>query len=337
MTFEEIKKIVETSPEYDFLKTDKHLGDNIILLGLGGSYAYGTNVEDSDIDVRGITMNDKSSLLHVGIEDADFEQFDDSNTDTVIYSFNKMIRLLLECNPNTIEILGNPKDEYLLMTDLGEELLELAPHFLSKRCEKTFTGYANQQLYRLKQKSLCAMSKEEYDKHIATVLEKMIKRFEQQGLAANAIEVKALSDGIHIMIKEGIDIPAERLKVYLNELNTTINDYTKISKRNKKAAEHGKINKHAMHLLRLYMMGVDIAKNKKIITKRVDEHDLLMDIRNGKYSDKNGTPNEDFFKLVEEYERKFNEAIKVTTLPEKPNYEAVYKYVDKVNKMLINR
>ena len=182
MTFEEIKKIVETSPEYDFLKTDKHLGGNIILLGLGGSYAYGTNIESSDIDVRGITMNDKSSLLRVGIEKADFEQFDDSNTDTVIYSFNKMIRLLLECNPNTIEILGNPKDEYLLMTDLGEELLDMAPYFLSKRCEKTFTGYANQQLYRLKQKSLCAMTPEEYNEHIVKVLKSMTERFEKQGL-----------------------------------------------------------------------------------------------------------------------------------------------------------
>ena len=337
MTFEEIKKIVETSPEYDFLKTDKHLGDNIILLGLGGSYAYGTNVEGSDIDVRGITMNDKSNLLHVGIEKADFEQFDDSNTDTVIYSFNKMIRLLLECNPNTIEILGNPKDEYLLMTDLGEELLDMAPYFLSKRCEKTFTGYANQQLYRLKQKSLCAMTPEEYNEHIVKVLKSMTERFEKQGLKKGTLTPLVICGEIHILIRNGIDIPAEKLKIYLNELHTTINDYNRISKRNKKAAEHGKINKHAMHLLRLYMMGVDIAKNKEIITKRVDEHDLLMDIRNGKYSDKNGTPNEDFFKLVEEYERKFEEAIKTTTLPEQPNYEAVYKYVDKVNKMLINK
>lgn len=27
------------SPEYDFLKTDPHLGDHIILLGLGGFHA----------------------------------------------------------------------------------------------------------------------------------------------------------------------------------------------------------------------------------------------------------------------------------------------------------
>lgn len=42
-----IKLITEKlkSPEYDFLKTDPHLGDHIILLGLGGSHAYGTNMK----------------------------------------------------------------------------------------------------------------------------------------------------------------------------------------------------------------------------------------------------------------------------------------------------
>ena len=41
MNIEEIKQIMKT-PEYDFLNKDP-LGDNIVLIGLGGSYAYGTN------------------------------------------------------------------------------------------------------------------------------------------------------------------------------------------------------------------------------------------------------------------------------------------------------
>jgi len=95
------KNLISTS-EYDFLRTEERLGTRIMLLGLGGSYAYGTNYEGSDIDFRGITLNMPSDLIGL----TKFEQYEDSKTDTVIYSFNKMVRLLLECNPNTCEILG---------------------------------------------------------------------------------------------------------------------------------------------------------------------------------------------------------------------------------------
>lgn len=43
-------------PEYDFIRKEKHLGDRILLLGFGGSYAYGPNNENSDIDLRGVTL-----------------------------------------------------------------------------------------------------------------------------------------------------------------------------------------------------------------------------------------------------------------------------------------
>ena len=49
MNITEIKDKLK-SKEYDFLRTNEHLGKNIILLGLGGSYAYGTNVDSSDVD-----------------------------------------------------------------------------------------------------------------------------------------------------------------------------------------------------------------------------------------------------------------------------------------------
>ena len=84
-----------TQPQYSFLKTDPHLGKHIILLGLAGSYSYGTNNENSDIDVRGVTLNRKSDLIGM----TSYDQYTDENTDTVIYTFNKIIRLLLECNP----------------------------------------------------------------------------------------------------------------------------------------------------------------------------------------------------------------------------------------------
>ncbi len=38
----DFKKLMN-SEEYDFLRTNERLGNRIMLLGLGGSYSYGTN------------------------------------------------------------------------------------------------------------------------------------------------------------------------------------------------------------------------------------------------------------------------------------------------------
>lgn len=70
MTIEQIKKKLR-SEEYDFLRKDKNLGNNIIILTLGGSHAYGTNTETSDLDVRGCALNNKMQIL----TNENFEQF----------------------------------------------------------------------------------------------------------------------------------------------------------------------------------------------------------------------------------------------------------------------
>lgn len=145
MTKEEIKELL-TSSEYSFLESNKYLGDNIILLALGGSRAYGTNLPESDVDVRGITMNTTKQI--VGLEN-DFEQVVETNTDTTIYSLNKMIKLLLSCNPNTIEILGCRPEDYLYLTPYGQAIINNKQNFLSIRAIDTFGGYARAQYNRL--------------------------------------------------------------------------------------------------------------------------------------------------------------------------------------------
>jgi len=134
------------NPEYEFLRTNGYLGENIILLGLGGSHAYGLNTPTSDIDVRGIALNPKHQIY--GLE-KDFEQVVETVTDTTIYSLNKMVRLLTECNPNTIEILGCRPDHYLYIHPFGQKVLDNRENFLSVRAIDTFGGYARAQYNRL--------------------------------------------------------------------------------------------------------------------------------------------------------------------------------------------
>lgn len=135
MTVEEINKKLNNQ-EYDFLRTDEHLEENIILLGLGGSYAYETNTESSDIDCRGVALNSKKEILLGN----GFEQVENKETDTVIYSFTKIVNLLSNCNPNVIEILGLKPEHYLYISPIGKELLENKKMFLSKKAVNSFGG-----------------------------------------------------------------------------------------------------------------------------------------------------------------------------------------------------
>ena len=81
MKIEKIKKLLK-SEHYDFLRADEHLGSNIILLGLGGSHAYGTDTESSDLDIRGCALNKREEIL---IPTHNFDQVTEETTDTTIY------------------------------------------------------------------------------------------------------------------------------------------------------------------------------------------------------------------------------------------------------------
>jgi len=137
MEIKEIKNLIK-QPEYDFLKTNEHLGNHICLLTLGGSHAYGTDVEGSDVDIRGIASLKPENILGT----TPFEQFVESNTDTTIYGLTKIFQLLLNVNPNTIEILGCKPEHYLFTNEIGNLILLNKHLFLSKKCIGAFAGYA---------------------------------------------------------------------------------------------------------------------------------------------------------------------------------------------------
>lgn len=338
MTVEEIKKKLNNQ-EYDFLRTDEHLGENIILLGLGGSYAYGTNTESSDIDCRGVALNSKKEILLGN----GFEQVENKETDTVIYSFTKIVNLLSNCNPNVIEILGLKPEHYLYISPIGKELLENKKMFLSKKAVNSFGGYANSQLRRLDNKAVRLVEQEQREKHILNSINNASINFKERyfqypddaiKLYIDKSDSEDLDSEIYMDVKL-TKYPLRDYKAMWSEMNNVVKDYSKIGKRNKHAIEHGKLGKHMMHLIRLYMMCLDILENKEIVTYREKEHDLLMSIRNGDYLDNNRQPIPEFFEMVDDFEKKMEYAKENTDLPDKPNYKAIQEFVMSVNERIV--
>ena len=129
--------------------------------------------------------------------------------------------------------------------------------------------------------------------------------------------------------------PLRDYKSMWSEMNNVVKDYSKIGKRNKNAIEHNKLGKHMMHLIRLYMMCLDILEHEKIVTYREKEHDLLMDIRNGKFLDDDRQPIPEFYEMVDDYEKKLEYAKNNTNLPDNPDYKRINEFVASVNERVV--
>lgn len=129
--------------------------------------------------------------------------------------------------------------------------------------------------------------------------------------------------------------PLRDYKAMWSEMNNIVKEYAKIGKRNINAIEHDKLGKHMMHLIRLYMMCLDILESEEIVTYRTTEHDELMAIRNGKYLDENRQPIPEFYEMVDEYEKKVEYAKQHTSLPDKPNYKEINEFVMSVNERVV--
>ena len=337
MNIDEIKVKVQ-SKEYDFLRKEP-LGSNIIILGLGGSHAYGTNNENSDLDIRGVATHSAVDIL----TRKGFDQVVNEATDTTIYSLEKIINLLSNCNPNTIEILGLEPWQYLYVSDIGQALIDNRDMFLSKRAVHAFGGYANSQLRRLSNKAVRLVGQEERERHILASIENARYSYPEKyfNYPDDAIRLyidKAVQEDYDTEIFMDVHLthyPLRDYKSMWSEMHNIVKDYSKIGKRNSHAIEHDKLGKHMCHLIRLYLMCFDILENGEIITFRKKDHDFLMAIRNGKYLDDNRQPIAEFYDIVDEFENKLNYLKEHTDLPPNPDYGRINKFLREANYKVI--
>lgn len=334
MELPEIREKLLTE-EYDFLRTDKNLGSNIILLGLGGSHAYGMNTETSDLDVRGIATNSKRNIL-IG---QDFEQVVEVNTDTTIYSFDKIINLLCSCNPNTIEMLGLKPEHYLYLSPEGRALVENRHMFLSKRAIHSFGGYANSQLRRMENKAARCVSQTKMEENILRSIDHASVDFKAKYFYFPEDSIKlyvdeAFNPDLDSEIFMDISLSHYPLRDYRslwNEMNAIVKAYNKFGGRNAKTVARDKLGKHMAHLVRLYLMCFDILEYGEIITYREKDHKFLMDIRFGKYLDENKQPIPEFYEIVERLESHLIYLAQKTNLPDNVNTDEVNDFRMYVN------
>jgi hypothetical protein len=132
-----------------FAKDIQWIREKTIYLAVHGSKAYGTNMPESDTDYKGMAICPKEYYLGFSkhFEQAELKA---PNPDCTIFDIKKFFNLASLANPNCLEMLFVEPEDRMLVSPLGEELLENRNLFLSKKTRWTLQGYSFAQLKRIK-------------------------------------------------------------------------------------------------------------------------------------------------------------------------------------------
>ena len=151
--------------------------------------------------------------------------------------------------------------------------------------------------------------------------------FKEDCVKVNIQEDKVTLD-VHLNNK-----PLPLVRATLNDLLTIERTYNKIGQRNNKKDE-AHLNKHTMHLIRLYLTCFDILEKGELHTYRENDREYLLEVRNGKYL-VDGKLTDEFYAKLRELEERLEKAKELDVVPNKPNYDEIEKFVVEVNTKVI--
>lgn len=265
---------------------------NLIYKVVAGSQAYGLDTPESDLDVRGVCIPPRRYLLGL----SPFEQWEHQEEagDVVIYALAKFVRLALACNPNVIELLHTDPRHVLFVNDYGRRLLEHRHLFLSKRAGQSFTEYAISQLRRI-------------ERHHRWIINPPDHQPTPEEFAAWPAEGRyKFPDN-------------DAYRAYQAALKHW-NQYQEWQRnRNPARAElerqYGYDTKHAVHLLRLLKMGMEILETGQVHVYRPDR-EWLRAVRHGLLS------YEELLALAATYEARLGQLYDISPLPDEPDADA---------------
>ncbi len=265
---------------------------NLIYKVVAGSQAYGLETPESDLDIRGVCIPSRRHLLGL----SKFEQWEqqDESGDVVTYALAKFVRLALACNPNIIELLYTDPRHVLFVNEHGRRLLEHRHLFLTRRAQYTFTGYAISQLRRI-------------GRHHRWLMNPPGRQPTQEEFGGWKYEGR-------------YKFPDhESQRAYQDTLKHW-NHYQEWRKnRNPARAElerkYGYDTKHAVHLLRLLKMGIEILETGQVNVYRHDR-EWLRAVRDGLLS------YEELIEMAAVYKTRLEKLSQASPLPKEPDFDA---------------
>lgn len=295
---------------------------NPIVTCYGGSHAYGTNIETSDVDIRGIFCAEEKCIrtpFHV-VREVELEDQEDGK----MYELNNFMKLYADMNPNILELLWVDDKSIIQTSEEYNHLRGYRDQLLSTKAAFTFTGYAMQQMKRIKGHNKWINNPQPEQIPLRKDFVKLVHNYTSDKLFSNKFDISNYNSN-HLFVPYGGNIYGVvyesgrnlfnrdgSLKKYENEelsdelkkrqpsfiIKVCENEYKQAKdtwknywswKKNRNETRHelekdfGYDTKHAMHIVRLMRMGEEILKDGVVNVYRHDAQELL-DIRNGKWT-----------------------------------------------------
>ncbi|MCU0677815.1 MAG: nucleotidyltransferase domain-containing protein [Myxococcota bacterium] len=282
--------------------------------------------------------------------------------DHVAFELRKLLRLLVNANPTVLELLFVDVSLHRVLTAEGARLLDFRERFLTRKVGETFGGYALGQLRRIQthRKWLLDPPKEPPTRVAFGLPERPAIPKDQLGAAetllargvfgatSGARDESEPSHGSEPKHSSEASDPSEVLRGATSFLELLAREkrfeaakkhwqqYQQWKRERNEAraaleARHGYDTKHAMHLVRLQRMGLEILTRGEVIVTRPDRDELLA-IRDGAWT---------FERLLEEAERMdraIRDAVSTSALPTNVDEDAVEALgVELVERVLASR
>lgn len=336
--------------------------DHLLVKTLAGSHSYGTSLPTSDVDYRGIFLADpinyRTPFFPVEMIESQTEE------DTSYYELSKFMKLYLDANPNIVELLWVDEEDIVSTSEGYKHLRSHRSELLSSKVAFTFSGYATAQLKRIKGHNKWISNPQPVESpkpceflSVVLWLSKTIKHrpnindflndhrlipygnnmygifpekgrtlWDEYGNLNETFEGHLEQLGPPLIMvkwnKEEYKVKKEKHEQYW----TWKNNRNKV--RSELEEDHGYDTKHAMHLVRLMRMGVEILRDEIVLVKRPDAEELLA-IRNGAWT------YDELLKYAEDMDNQIqNVWYKQTKLPKHPNIKLAAKVMMKVQDIM---
>jgi uncharacterized protein len=247
-----------------------------------GSRAYGLAGADSDLDRRGVFVGSAEDF-HGYLESP--EQIE-PESERVLYDIRKLFRLAAACNPTVIEMLFTEEADHLTVTAAGRRLLARREAFLSRRAGASFGRYGLAQLKRIRthRRWLLSPPSAKPERSAYGLPERSTVARDEMGAAFSLLEKGGLLASevsphfMDVLDRERRYRAAQREWQQYEDWRQHRNPA-----RAALEARFGYDTKHAMHLIRLLRMGLEILSTARVVVRRPDAAELRA-IRAGEWS-----------------------------------------------------